>query len=214
MKADRTRKIILEKAAPLFNRKGFEGTSMAELETVTGYTKGALYSHFHDKETFGREAFFWSVEKVKGLMREELKKPSSNKHKLLAMLNFFSRYVGTPPIPGGCPLLNAAVEADDHRMSMRPVVTRELLTVVDFIAALIRKGIRSGEFKKETDARRLAYTFFCAIEGAIMFSRVEGSPEPMSIIVKHCKDILDKISISYGTKTRGRNRSGRTDASR
>lgn len=206
--------MIMERAAPLFNRKGFEGTSLAELEMVTGYTKGALYSHFQNKETFAKEAFLWSTDRVKILLREELKRTSSNKQKLYAMLDFFSRYVLTPPIPGGCPLLNAAVEVDDHRISMRPLVARELVRVVDLIALLLRKGVRSREFEKGIDARRIAYTFFCAIEGAIMFSRVEGSSEPMRIIVKHCKDILDQISIPYGTKTRGRNRSGRTDTSR
>jgi hypothetical protein len=62
------------------------------------------------------------------------------------------------------------------------------------MAALLKKGIRSGEFKKDTNPRELAYTFFCAIEGAIMFSRVERSREPMDIIVKHCKNKLDQIS--------------------
>lgn len=214
MKADRTRKLILERAAPLFNRKGFEGTSLTELETVTGYTKGALYSHFTDKETFAHEAFLWSADKVRLLLREELGKASSCKGKLSAMLDFFSRYVLAPPVPGGCPLLNAAVEVDDHRMYMRPVVARELVRVVDFMASLIRKGIQAGEFKRGTDARRVAYTFFCAVEGAIMFSRVERSGEPMRIIVEHCKDILNQISVPYETKTRGRNRSGRPDAAR
>ena len=214
VKADRTRDLILERASPLFNRKGFDGTSMAELERVTGYTRGALYSHFQDKETFAREAFVWSAEKVKDLLREKLKNSSSNKQKLFAMLDFFSRYVLSPPIPGGCPLLNTAVEVDDDRSYMRPVVARELVSVVDGIASLIRKGIRVGEFKKGTDARKLAYIFFCAIEGALMFSRVEGSSEPMNIVVKHCKDKLDQISIPYGTKTRGRNRPGRPDTAR
>jgi hypothetical protein len=99
-----------------------------------------------------------------------------------------------PPIAGGCPLLNTAVEADDHRPDMRPVVVEELISVVNFIASLLRKGVRAGEFTDDIHPRELAYTFFCAIEGAIMFSRVEASAEPMRIIVKHCKNKLDQIS--------------------
>jgi len=86
------------------------------------------------------------------------------------------------------------VEADDNRVSIRPVVGSEITQVVNFMATLIRKGIRSGEFKQNTDSRELAYVFFCALEGAIMFSRVEGSSEPMNIVVNHCKNKLDQIT--------------------
>lgn len=194
MKAASTREYILKKSAPVFNKKGFEGTSLADLEDVTGLTKGALYGHFPDKEALAEAVFSYSVDIIKDLIRKELKGISSFKMKLYALLDFFAYYVSRPPVPGGCPLLNTAIEADDHRVSMRPVVTSELIRTVDFIAGLIRKGIAAGEFKKDIHPRELAYTFFCAIEGAIMFSRVEGCSEPMDIIVSHCKNKLDQIS--------------------
>lgn len=194
MKAERTRKFILESAAPVFNRKGFYGTTLADLEQVTGLTKGALYGNFADKETLGREAFMYATTTVKKLIRDALRPIPTFKGKLFCLLDFFAGYVLSPPIPGGCPLLNTAVEADDHRVAIRPAVGSEIAGVVNFMATLIRKGIRSGEFKKDTDARELAYVIFCAVEGAIMYSRVEGSSEPMDIVVNHCKHKLDQIS--------------------
>jgi AcrR family transcriptional regulator len=194
MKAARTRKLILEKAAPLFNKKGYEGTSLADLSHITGLTKGALYGNFPDKEALACEAFTYSVKMVKDLVRKELSGLTSYKTKLAALLDFYARYVLDPPIAGGCPLLNTAIEADDHRLSMRGVVAHELIETIGFIADLLNKGIRAGEFKKDFNPRELAYTFFCAIEGAIMFSRVERSSEPMDIIIKHCKIKLDQIS--------------------
>jgi AcrR family transcriptional regulator len=194
VKADRTREYILGKAAPLFNQKGFEGTSLADLEKATGLTRGALYGNFTDKETLAAEAFAYSTATIKDLIRQSLTPLHSQKAKLLALLDFFAEYVMTPPIAGGCPLLNTAIEADDYRADMRPVVAGELMSVVNFIASLLRKGVRAGEFRKDIRPRELAYTFFCSIEGAIMFSRVERSPEPMRIIVTHCKNKLDQIS--------------------
>lgn len=200
MKAQRTRQYILEKTAPVFNQKGFDGTSLADLEKVTGLTKGALYGNFSDKETLAGEAFAYSIDRVKSLIRQSLMPFDSQKAKLFALLDFFAQYVMDPPIAGGCPLLNTAIEADDHRVSMRPAVARELLAVVDFIASLLRKGIRAGEFKKDIHPKELAYTFFCAIEGAIMFSRVEKSREPMQIIIRHCKNKLEQISNPVWSK--------------
>ena len=194
MKATRTRRMILEKAAAVFNKKGFEGTTMADLEEVTGLTKGALYGNFSGKEALAGAAFNYATGVVKELIRNSLTPVPTFKGKLSALLDFFAQYALNPPIPGGCPLLNAAVEADDNRLSMRPVVSAEIMEVVNAIAALLKKGVRAGEFRKDISPREIAYIFFCAIEGAIMFSRLEGSREPMDIIVKHCKHKLDQIS--------------------
>jgi TetR/AcrR family transcriptional repressor of nem operon len=193
-KAERTRQYIIETTAPLFNSKGYEGTSLSDLMEATGLTKGSLYGNFKDKEEISAEAFKYSMSKVREMVMGELKGAVTNKKQLHALLDFYAKYVFEPPVPGGCPLLNTAVEADDHRTSMRRVVAKEVMSTVDFISSLIKKGITAGEFKKNIKPHELAYTFFCAIEGAIIFARVEKSREPMDIIVRHCKNILEQIS--------------------
>lgn len=193
-KSERTREHIIRKTAPLFNTKGYDGTSLSDLTKATGLTKGALYGNFYDKEEIAGEAFHYSVNKVKEMIRAKVDGVTTYKKRLLALLEFFAAYVNNPPIAGGCPLLNTAIEADDHRTSMRKAVTKELLSTIDFITNLLEKGIEAGEFIPAIRARELAYTFFCCIEGAVMFSRVERSSEPMDIIVTHCKKILDQIS--------------------
>lgn len=193
-KGDKTRQHILEKTAPLFNRQGFHGTSLAELTAATGLTKGALYGNFQDKEEIALEAFQYSIAKVREVVKQELNGSLTCKDQLAALLNFYSSYVFSPPIPGGCPLLNTAIEVDDHRTSMRRVVVKELHHTIGFIQNLIRQGIEGNEFREDIDPAEIAYTFFCAVEGALMFSRVERSREPMDIIVQHCKKILDQIS--------------------
>ena len=45
-KSKETRKLIIEKAAILFNQKGFHGTSMADIMDATELTKGGIYGNF------------------------------------------------------------------------------------------------------------------------------------------------------------------------
>jgi TetR/AcrR family transcriptional regulator, transcriptional repressor for nem operon len=193
-KAERTRQHIIESTAPLFNRKGFDGTSLSDLTEATGLTKGALYGNFANKDEIALEAFHYSVRKVREMVKLELEDAFTNKKQLLALLGFYSKYVSDPPIPGGCPLLNTSIEADDHRVSMRRVVVKELMSTINFIRNLIQKGIDAKEFKEDVKPEEIAYAIFCAVEGALMFSRVERSREPMDIIVRHCKKIIDQIS--------------------
>lgn len=193
-KADKTRQFIAEKTAPIFNKKGFTATSLSDLTQATGLTKGALYGNFKDKDEIRSEAFVYAMHQVRTMTQKEIGLAKSFKEKLIALVNFFASYVLTPPVEGGCPLLNTAIEVDDGDPKMRKVVVKELNSMIDYISSLLEKGIAANEFKSNIDTKALAYTFFCSIEGALMFSRVEHSKEPMNIVVNQCKNILDQIS--------------------
>jgi len=56
-KSDRTRQLIVEKAAHLFNVKGYAATSMSDIIEATGLAKGGIYGHFKSKEAIASEAF-------------------------------------------------------------------------------------------------------------------------------------------------------------
>lgn len=193
-KAERTRQFIVEKTAPIFNKKGFEATSLSDLTKATGLTKGAIYGNFSDKEEIRKEAFDYAMEKVRALVSEHMMRATTYKDQLISVVNFYASYVLTPPIPGGCPLLNTAIEADDHDIGMRKRVAAELNSTVNFIESLLNKGISAGEFKSDIDSKSLAYLFFCSVEGALMFSRAERSSKSMDAVVDHCKEILNQIS--------------------
>jgi TetR/AcrR family transcriptional repressor of nem operon len=199
-KAQRTRRHIIEKTAPLFNMNGFDGTSLTDLCRVTGLTKGALYGNFADKEELATEAFRYTISKMRSVGSRSMLSQGSYQKKLDALLTFFLQVVLNPPVRGGCPLLNTAVEADDHRPSMRKVVVEELEKSVNSMTKLLDKGKESGEFKDNFKSRDMAMLFFCAIEGAIMYSRVSASDEAMKIVIKNLRSMVDNISnIQYPT---------------
>ncbi|MFG2296211.1 ScbR family autoregulator-binding transcription factor [Streptomyces sp. NPDC048603] len=49
-RAERTRRAILEAAAEVFDERGYEAATIAEILTRAGVTKGALYFHFSSKQ--------------------------------------------------------------------------------------------------------------------------------------------------------------------
>jgi AcrR family transcriptional regulator len=53
----RTRADLLEAAARVFKRRGYEGASVAEIADAAGYSHGALYSNFHSKEDLFLELY-------------------------------------------------------------------------------------------------------------------------------------------------------------
>src|ERR1700759_1123854 len=61
-KGELTRRKIVEAPAPIFNRYGYEGSSLAALMQATGLKKGGIYRHFASKEELAVEAFDYSWE--------------------------------------------------------------------------------------------------------------------------------------------------------
>lgn len=194
-KASRTRQYIIDKSAPVFNTKGFAGTSLMDLTEATGLTKGALYGNFRDKEEIAVAVFQHSMEKVRNAVQMKLQKAESNKDKLIGLLDFYAHYVFSSPIPGGCPIMNNAVDADDYHDFMRKAVVKEVRRTTAFITGLLQKGIQAGEFKSSVKPEELALLFFCSIEGAIVVSRVSSSDAAMKLVISHCRKIVDEISL-------------------
>jgi TetR/AcrR family transcriptional repressor of nem operon len=195
-KGERTRQQIIEMTAPLFNTKGYDGTSMADLCEATGLTKGAIYGSFESKEELSKATFRYAIGQMRSIGGEGMRHKETYKEKLIALLEFFTRYVLDPPVKGGCPLLNTAVEADDHRIWMKKIVADELQNSITHMTQLIDHGKEAGEFHPEINSRETALFFFCAIEGAIMFSRVSSSEEAMKAVVKNIKSIVDSYSLT------------------
>jgi AcrR family transcriptional regulator len=64
-----TRERIRREAAALFRRKGFNGTSMAELAAKVGVTKSSLYHHFPSKQALLSEIIELTVNRVTPLVQ-------------------------------------------------------------------------------------------------------------------------------------------------
>ena len=64
---------VLEKALPVFWRRGFADASLHELELATGVNKSGLYSEFKDKEDLFMQSLQYYLESLekKGLLTAE-----------------------------------------------------------------------------------------------------------------------------------------------
>jgi len=195
-KASRTRQFIIDRSAPLFNTKGFSGTSLTDLTKATGLTKGALYGNFEGKEEIAVAVFQHSMNKVRDTVQSKLENQKSAKDKLLGLLEFYAQYVMSSPIPGGCPIMNNAVDADDYNSFMKKAVVKEIRRTTSFIKELLEKGKEKGEFRADIKSDELALLFFCSIEGAIVVSRVSSSDTAMKLVVEHFKCIIEEISTT------------------
>src|ERR1700743_1087714 len=105
-KAERTRQFIIEKAAPVFNQKGYAGTSLSDMTEATGLTKGSIYGNFADKDEVALACFDYNHKKTVEVINRLVEKQSGFRNKLLVYPDVYSHSTQYGLPVGGCPLLN------------------------------------------------------------------------------------------------------------
>lgn len=193
-KAQRTKQFIIEKTAPIFNMKGYSGTSMSDITEATGLTKGSIYGNFANKDEVALAAFRFNVQKLHDIFSKEIEKEKTFKGKLLVYPRLYSDYYHLRVTQGGCPIINTATEADDTHPVLRKKVERVILSWKDQLAYFIKQGIASGEFKAESiDPEKTALTIIALIEGAIMIAKITGNVSTLADIMLSVTKIIEDL---------------------
>lgn len=172
---EKSRKEIIEKAAPVFNQYGFAGTKLDMLIEATGFQKGGIYCHFDNKTHLAREVFKYNLQLLKNNYQQEIDKATTPKTQLLAFVNSFKKFIIHPPVKGGCPLLNIAIEADDTDETNRLLVKDYINEWKDEIEFILQKGIQADDFKRNINITQEAFFIIASIEGSIMLGQVKRS---------------------------------------
>jgi TetR/AcrR family transcriptional regulator, transcriptional repressor for nem operon len=182
---DETRAKILRKSGVLFNTQGYKATSISDITTATGYTKGAIYRHFKNKAVLEKETLFHLSTFMFEKLRARIKCESTAGNKLRAVFRYFESYITNPEVKGGCPLMNAAIEADDSNPSLRKEAVKVLDILRDSIITILKNGIRYKQIRKETDLEYCATIIIASLEGAIMMSKLRGDNHDIKRVVRH-----------------------------
>jgi AcrR family transcriptional regulator len=191
-KGEMTRQRIVEQAAPIFNQRGYAGCSMQDVMEATGLEKGGLYRHFANKEELAAEAFRYALGQAVKLRTEKV----DDTHGAVEQLrSFVKRFVETPSsVPGGCPLMNTAIDADDGNEVLRGLALEGLRNWKARLFGVVKEGIRSGEIREGVEPRMIANTIVATLEGALMISRLEGAKTALRDAEASLDLMLDQIA--------------------
>lgn len=187
-KAEKTKQHIIEKTATLFNTKGYISTSLSDITEATGLTKGSIYGNFENKDEVAIEVYKHNA----GLLSKTISYSFGDEYptsaeKLHAFVGFYRKNWKTVFSNGGCPLMNAATEADDSFPALKPYVRNSFELWMAKISTVILQGQTNGEINEKVDAEKYASLFIMLIEGGILLSKTMGTQSFLN-------DALDKIT--------------------
>jgi AcrR family transcriptional regulator len=171
-KAKITRAKIIKKAAELFNQKGYAGSSISDIMKATGLQKGGIYNHFKSKDELALEAFDYAYKCSSQRMWEAVRQKTNAIERLQALVSVHLDYVDNPPIPGGCPIMNTAIESDDTNPILRDRTQQAVTKWQSLISRIIQKGIKKREIRPDVEPDLVATIIISTVEGAIMMSKL------------------------------------------
>jgi TetR/AcrR family transcriptional repressor of nem operon len=188
-KGEQTRQEIIRKAAPIFNQKGYDGAALSDLMRATGLEKGGIYRHFSSKEALAAEAFDYAWRETLQARIHDLNTVSNTVDRLKQLVANVVERRGI--IPGGCPLLNTAIDTDDGNSVLRARARKALRGWRSYVISIIRAGIKAREIRPSIDAKKLATLIISSLEGAIMVYRLERNEQALRTVQHHLYSYLE-----------------------
>src|SRR4029077_13555906 len=187
-KGEQTRQGIIRKAAPIFNQKGYDGAALSDLMRATGLEKGGIYRHFSSKEALAAEAFDYAWRETLDARIHDLDTIRNTVDRLKQLVANFVERRGI--IPGGCPLLNTAVDTDDGTTVLRERARKALRGWRSYVISIIDAGIKAREIRPRVDAKKLATLIISSLEGAVMLYRLERNEQALGTVRGHLDNYL------------------------
>lgn len=189
--SEERRRRILTAARACFGEAGFAGATVTSIALRAGVSNGLLYQFYRSKEElFGVVLREIIDDWVRALVPRELERESPS-HTLEGMfrrsVDFCRRH----------PLLPALLRGDEglRLSSIRAAGGDRVQPHRDLVASVLRRGIASGEFKRDLDVPSVA-DVICQLQAdysARAYRRDPSFPDAPAIIDAAARLILDAV---------------------
>jgi AcrR family transcriptional regulator len=174
-KSEETRKFIIEKSAPIFNMHGYKGTTMSQLTKAINMTKGAIYGNFNDKDEIAFAAFDHNFAEISKKIEDIVRSKENACDKLIAFANFYLDEFVEISSKGGCPLMNAAIDADNIHPTLKARVAEAIETWINSVIRIVYSGIEHKQIHPNVKPEQFASVFVSLIEGGMMLAKATGN---------------------------------------
>jgi TetR/AcrR family transcriptional repressor of nem operon len=186
-KAAEHRAAIVDAAARLFRRRGFDGVSVAEITKEAGLTHGGFYGHFASKDALAAEAF------AHAFLRSLARLPDRDAN----LADYFDAYLSEAHRDrrdGGCPMAACATEIARQDEAVQASFRDGIERSIDALSERFpRRGTATKRDKAERRARAVA--IISAMVGGMALARAtaRSSPELSAEILASVRAQLDHL---------------------
>ena len=187
-KGEETTKFILEKALPLFAKKGFKNVTMKDICIETGLSRGGLYRHYESTHQIFSEIVDILMSRQDNELSEKMKKGVPAPIILNEILERYKKEM----LDGSGSLSIAILEfySENQSHNNTNMLFKQYLYSKDMWENFISYGVERGEFKNVNSEEIIDLIIF-SYQGVRMFSTILPIDEQIpQRIISHMKKTL------------------------
>ncbi|GAB1646486.1 TetR/AcrR family transcriptional regulator [Krasilnikovia sp. MM14-A1259] len=162
-------------ARDVFWRRGYEATSLADLEQATGLNRSSLYQAFDSKHGLFQAAVRQYLDEVATPRLAVLESPGAGLAALVAYLRQFGEALRATRNTGirGCMIVNAIAEVSDRDPWLREYGAEYRTRILDALTGALRTAAGHGEIAPERTDQR-ARTITAVVMGALVTAHLDA----------------------------------------
>jgi TetR/AcrR family transcriptional regulator, lmrAB and yxaGH operons repressor len=169
---------LLNTAAALFKRQGYNATGLTQLLTESQTPKGSFYFYFpQGKEQLAAAAIELAGREFAIIIEKILAKESKPEQALASFAKALGRWLEKSGFVDGCPITTVCLELTPQHEAVTATVNSAFHSW-----QLLWSGYLEGSGFATEHAKVLAMTVLSALEGAFIFARAERSTRPFDAV--------------------------------
>lgn len=192
---------VLDAALRVFWRKGYEGTSYADLTEAAGVERPALYAAFGNKEALFRQALARYDERYLSYIPEALQLPTAREvaaHLVHKAVELNTRY----PDRTGCLGINGALAGSDDAEPVRQALVEFRVAGQQRLRERFERAKAEGDLPKTAKPDALAAFVMTVTQGIAVQAKAGMSREMLKAVAEQALSTWPAASASSSKRRR------------
>jgi len=196
-----TKAKLLAAALELMLTKGYEATSVDEICTRVGVTKGSFFHYFANKEDLGKAAlqhYFTSVRSA--VESAPFQREPDPLKRIYGYLDFVREASKGPRTPSGCLIGTFSQELAETHPDVRALCDRYFNEWADLLKGDLDAAKARYAPRAHFDTRSLAEHFLAVMEGALILAKAKQDMTVVGDQTRHFKEYVRSLYEARSNK--------------
>jgi AcrR family transcriptional regulator len=193
-KGIQTRQNIIEKSLRLFCTKGYYNTSINDILTATGLTKGGFYGHFVSKEALWFAVYDEAMRIWREVVFEGISAASDPLERIQILIeNDIKNKLGNQVFEGGCFFHSMLVELAGQSAALSGHLMRGFDQLGGLLCAWLKQAHQQGRLKESLDFDAIARHIIIALNGTAALHACSHDPAILDQAVNELRFYVQQL---------------------
>ena len=175
----------------VFWEKGYEGTSIHNLEQAMGLNRTSIYNAFGNKRAIFNRVLMCYKESVMSALFADLQNAPNIKEGVRRLLYGALDIHFDEDNPGGCLMVLSMLEDNQHDEQARAAMQEAFHNLKNTVQTMLSKAKKAGELSPDLDTGSMATTIATTMSGMMVLGKANFTRAALKKTINQVVSLLD-----------------------